>query len=181
MSNRKVFRIHLTEEERAAFKEIIKGKRGRMKIAAWKVQRANAMLMCDESKSGAAWPDEKIAKAFDTTTRSIETWRKKGALDGPMSVLERKARKMPPTPPKFDGKKEAQLTKLACSQPVRGRSKWSLRLLAEELVSLDVVDSVSHETVRRTMKKMNSNPGCSPCGAFRQSKTRRSSQLWNTC
>lgn len=179
MANHKVFRIRLTDEERSAFKEIIKGKRGRVKIAAWKVQRANAMLMCDESKYGPAWADHEIAEAFDTTTRSIESWRKKAALDGPMSVLERKSRKTPPTPPTFDGKKEAQLTKLACSQPVRGRSKWSLRLLAEELVRLDVVDSVSHETVRRTMKKTKSNLGCSPCGAFHQSRTRRSSQPWN--
>jgi hypothetical protein len=179
MSNHKVFRIQLTDEERSAFKEIIKGKRGRVKIAVWKVQRANALLMCDESEYGPAWPDHKIAEAFATTTRSIESWRKKAALDGPMSVLERKSRKAPPTPPTFDGEKEAKLTKLACSQPVRGRSKWTLRLLAEELVRLDVVDSVSHETVRRTMKKKKSNLGCSPCGAFHQSKTRHSPQPWS--
>jgi len=159
MSDHKVFRIQLTDEERAAFKEIIKGKRGRVKIAAWKVQRANALLMCDESEYGPAWPDHEIAEGFGTSTRSIESWRKKAALDGPMSVLERKSRKTPPTPPTFDGEKEAQLTKVACSHPVRGRSKWSLRLLAEELVRLDVVDSVSHETVRRTMKKRNQTLG----------------------
>jgi hypothetical protein len=179
MSNHKVFRIQLSDEERAAFKEIIKGKRGRVKIAAWKVQRANTMLMCDECEDGPAWPDHKIAEAFGTTTRSIESWRKKAALDGPMSLLERKSRQTPPTPPKFDGEKEAQLTKLACSQPVKGRSKWTLRLLADELVRLDIVDSVAHETVRRTMKKTKLNLGCSPCGAFHQSRTRRSSQPWN--
>lgn len=153
MSNRKIYRIKLTSEERSAFKEIIKGKRGRMKIAKWKVQRANAMLMCDESETGPAWPDEKIAQAFGVTTRSLENWRKKAALDGPLSVLQRKQRATPPTAPKIDGKKEAKLVKIACSTPVKGRSRWSLRLLAERLVTLDVIDSVSHETVRRAMKK----------------------------
>lgn len=153
MSNRKIYRIKLTCEERSAFKEIIKGKRGRMKIAKWKVQRANAMLMCDESETGPAWPDEKIAQAFGVTTRSLENWRKKAALDGPLSVLQRKQRATPPTAPKIDGKQEAKLVKIACSKPVKGRSRWSLRLLAERLVTLDVIDSVSHETVRRAMKK----------------------------
>lgn len=124
-----------------------------MKIAKWKVQRANAMLMCDESETGPAWPDEKIAQAFGVTTRSLENWRKKAALDGPLSVLQRKQRATPPTAPKIDGKQEAKLVKIACSKPVKGRSRWSLRLLAERLVTLDVIDSVSHETVRRAMKK----------------------------
>ncbi len=155
MSNRKIYRIKLTEEERASFREVSKGKRGRMKIAAWKVQRANAMLMCDESEDGPAWPDERIAQAYGTTTRSLENWRKKAALDGPVSLLERKQRGTPPTLPKLDGEKEAKLVKIACSKPVNGRSKWTLRLLAEQLVILDVVDSISHETVRRGMKKTN--------------------------
>ena len=102
MSNRKIYRIKLTEEERVTFTEIIKGKRGKVKIAAWKVQRANALLKCDESESGHAWPDEKIAEAFSTTTRSLENWRKQAALEGPLSLLERKERLTPPTPPILD-------------------------------------------------------------------------------
>ena len=118
MSNRKIYRIKLTDEERDVFRRIIKGKRGRMKIAAWKVQRANAMLKCDESEGGPAWPDERIAEAYGTTTRSMENWRKKAALEGPLVLLERKRRLTPPTLPKLDGAKEAQLTKL----PVPNRS-----------------------------------------------------------
>ena len=82
MSNHKIYRIKLTDEERDVFRKIIKGKRGRMKIAAWKVQRANAMLKCDESEDGPAWPDERIAEAYGTTTRSMENWRQKAALEG---------------------------------------------------------------------------------------------------
>ena len=76
MSNRKVYGIMLTKEERECFSQVAKGKRGKLKIATWKVQRANAMLKCDESEQGPAWPDEKIAEAFATTTRSMENWRK---------------------------------------------------------------------------------------------------------
>ncbi|MBC8352967.1 MAG: helix-turn-helix domain-containing protein [Planctomycetes bacterium] len=133
MSNRKIYRIRLTADERAAFEDIIKGKRGKVKIAAWKVQRANAMLKCDESEQGPAWADEKIADAFATTTRSLENWRKKAALEGPLSLLERKERSAPPTPPILDGEKEAQLTKIACSEPLDGRSRWTLQMLAEQL------------------------------------------------
>lgn len=155
MSNRKIYRIKLTDEERGVFRDIIKGKRGRMKIAVWKVQRANAMLKCDESEDGPAWPDERIAESYGTTTRSMENWRKKAALEGPLSLLERKRRVTPPTLPKLDGDKEAQLTKIACSKSIKGRSRWTLELLAEQLVTLKVVDSISADTVGRAMKKTN--------------------------
>ena len=152
MSNRKVYRVKLSADERAEFKQVAKGKRGQLKIATWKVQRANAMLMCDEGELGPAWRDQDIAEAFSTTTRSLENWRKQAVLDGPLSLLKRQQR----TSTKsliLDGEKEAKLTQLACSKPVNGKSKWSLRMLADRLVELEIVESVSHETVRRTMKK----------------------------
>lgn len=153
MSNRKVYRIKLTTEERYTLAQVAKGKRGRLKIAAWKVQRANAMLKCDESEQGPAWTDERIAEAFGTTTRSLENWRKQAALEGPLSLLERKQRVTPPTPPILDGEKEARLTKIACSTPPGGRSRWTLQMLADELVALEVVDSISADTVGRAQKK----------------------------
>lgn len=151
-SNRKIYRVKLSDEERKKFQQVAKGKRGQLKIAAWKVQRANAMLMCDESDSGPAWPDNQIAEAFGTTTRSLENWRRQAVLDGPLSVLERK-KQVSTKDLKIDGKKEAKLTQIACSKPIGGKSRWSLRMLADRLVELEIVDSVSHETVRRTMKK----------------------------
>lgn len=153
MSNRKVYRIKLTEEERAAFAQVAKGKRGRLSIAAWKVQRATAMLKCDESDQGPAWPDHKIAEAVGTTTRSLENWRKQAIERGPLSLLERKQRETPPTPPILDGQKEAQLTKIACSTPPGGRSRWTLQLLADELVALEIVDAISADTIGRVQKK----------------------------
>jgi len=153
MSNRKIYRIKLTDEEREAFTRIAIGKRGRLNIAAWKVQRANAMLKCDESDKGPAWRDQQIAEACGVTTRSLENWRKQAAERGPLSLLKRKQRETPPTPPILDGEKEAQLTKIACSTPPEGRSRWTLQLLADRLVELKVVDAISADTVGRVQKK----------------------------
>lgn len=153
MPNHKVYRIKLTDEERDAFSEVAKGKRGRLKIAAWKVQRANAMLKCDESELGPGWTDEQIADAFGPTTRSLENWRKQAVERGPLTLLERKQRAAPPTPRILDGEKEAQLTKIACSTPPRGRCRWTLQMLADELVALEIVDSISADTVGRVQKK----------------------------
>jgi hypothetical protein len=153
MSNRKMYRIKLTIEEREALTRIAKGNRGQLKIAVWKVQRANALLMCDEGEAGPAWCDESIAQAFATTTRSLENWRKQAALQGPLSLLERKERAVPPTAPILDGDKEARLTKIACSTPPNGRSRWTLQMLADELVSLEVVESISADTIGRVLKK----------------------------
>lgn len=152
MSNRKIYRVKLCADERNEFEKVAKGKRGQLKIAAWKVQRANAMLMCDEGELGPAWRDKDIAEAFSTTTRSLENWRKRAVLEGPLSILERK-KPVSTKELKIDGEKEAKLTQIACSPAVNGKSKWSLRMLADRLVELEIVDSVSHETVRRTMKK----------------------------
>jgi len=80
MSNRRIGRIKLMMEERGEFAQVAKGRRrGQLSIAAWKVQQANAMLMGDESQGSPAWPDEKIAEAFGTTTRSLKNWRKQAA------------------------------------------------------------------------------------------------------
>ncbi len=152
MSNRKIYRVKLSAEERNEFEQVAKGKRGQLKIAAWKVQRAQAMLMCDEGEFGPAWCDEDIAEAFSTTPRSLENWRKQAVVNGPLSVLERQKR-VSKKSLIIDGEKEAKLTQIACSKPIDGKSRWSLRMLADRLVELEIVDSVSYETVRRTMKK----------------------------
>ena len=153
MSNRKLYRIKLTDEERETFTQVAKGKRGKLDIAAWKVQRANAMLKCDESEGGPAWPDHDIAAAFSTTTRSVENWRKQAVERGPLSLLARKQRETPPTALLLDGEKEAQLTKIACSTPPDGRSRWTLQMLADKLVAMEVVDSISTNTIGRVQKK----------------------------
>lgn len=152
-SNRKVYRIKLTAEERETFVEVAKGKRGKLNIAKWKVQRATAMLKCDESEGMPCWADERIAESCGVTTRSVENWRKQAFDSGPLSLLERKKRLTPPTPPILDGEKEAMLTKLACSTAPDGRSRWTLQLLADKLIELNIVETISDDTVGRVQKK----------------------------
>jgi hypothetical protein len=143
----KKYVVKLTADERLELEGLIR--RGR--AARWKVQRAQAILAFDQGEEGLAWPDSRIAEAYGCTTRSLENWRKQAVEQGPLSLLERKP--SIGSGPKLDGEQEARLTKLACSNAPKGRSRWSLRLLAEHLVELSVVDSISHETVRRALKK----------------------------
>jgi hypothetical protein len=151
----KKYVLKLTAEERVTLQQVVK----KGKAAAWKVQRAQALLKCDQGRAGPGWTDERIAEAFGCTTRSVESWRKQGVERGPLSLLERKARERPAITPKLDGEKEARLVALACSKPPKGRARWSLRLLAGRLVELKIVDAIGHETVRRALKKTTSSRG----------------------
>jgi transposase len=139
--------LKLTSEERAELEGVIR----KGKTAGWKVQRAQALLKCDQGADGPGWPDPRIAEAFGCTVRSLENWRRQAVEDGPLSLLERQPKK--PRAVKLDGEKEAKLTKLACSKAPAGYGRWSLRLLAQQVVELEIVDSVSHETIRRALKK----------------------------
>jgi homeodomain-containing protein len=171
----KKYVVKLSVEERQALEEVI----SRGKSAAWKVQRAQALLKCDAGPQGPGWSDAKIAEAYACTTRSLESWRKRAVEEGPLSLLERKPEDSPRVAPKLRGEQEARLVQLACSQPPPGRARWTLRLLAERLVELEIVDSVSHETVRRAMKKTNCSRGGARCGASRRRKMRRLSARWS--
>jgi hypothetical protein len=146
----KKYILKLTADERVDLERLVR----RGHVAGWKIQRAQALLHCDQGPEGPAWTDARIAEAYGITTRSLESWRKRAVEAGPMALLERKARAVPAAL-KLDGEKHARLTALACSTPPDGQARWSLRLLAERLVELEVVEAVSHETVRRCLKKAN--------------------------
>jgi hypothetical protein len=146
----KKYILKLTAEERTELAHLVR----KGNVAGWKVQRAQALLKCDQGPEGPAWADARIAEAFGLTTRSLESWRKRAVDGGPMALLQRKPR-TPSAVPKLGGENEARLTALACSKPPKGLARWSLRLLAERLVELEVVEAVSHETVRRSLKKAN--------------------------
>jgi transposase len=154
MAMNKKYVVKLTEEERTRFEGIVhKGK-----SAAWKIQRAHMLLKCDQGKDGPGWHDERIAEAFGMTVRSVESWRKQAVEEGPDSLLERQ-HTLRPQCRKLDGAAEAQLVKLACSQAPGERTGWTLNLLADKLVELRMVDAISRETVRRTLKKTTSSHG----------------------
>lgn len=150
----KIYVLKLTPEERGELREVI-----RMgKAAGWKLQRAQALLKCDQGPEGPGWIDDRVAEAFGCTRRSVENWRKQAVEEGPLSLLERKPRSDKGRT-RLDGEGEARLVKLACSKAPPGYARWSLRLLADKLVELQVVDSISHESVRSVLKKTRSNRG----------------------
>lgn len=147
--------VKLTSAERIELEALLQ----KGKAARWKLQRAQALLKCDQGRTGPSWTDARIVDAYGGTTRSLESWRKQAVLQGPLSLLERQARATPPHAPVLDGEKHARLTTLACSKPPKGRARWTLRLLADRLVELQIVASISHECVRQALKKTSSSRG----------------------
>jgi hypothetical protein len=143
----KRFIVRLSDEERGVCHEIIK----KLKGSSQKVRRAQILLKADAD--GPAWSDVRIAEAFDCRVQTIENVRKRLVVEGFEQALERKNRADPPTPCKLDGEAEAKLIAMRLGKPPAGYGHWTLQLLAEEMVALEIVDSISHETVRKVLKK----------------------------
>ena len=143
----KKYIVRLSDEERGVCQDVVK----RLKGTSEKVRRAQMLLKADAD--GPAWPDAQIAEAFDCRVQTVENLRKRLVLEGFEQALERKRRETPPTPPKLDGAAEAKLIAMRLGKPPAGYGRWSLQLLADELVVLEVVDSICPETVRKTLKK----------------------------
>jgi hypothetical protein len=167
----------LTAQERAELERLVK----KGKAARWKLQRAQALLQCDQGPDGPGWTDQLVAAAYGCTTRTLESWRQQGVEAGPLSLLQRKPRLTPPVQPKLDGEQQARLTTLACSQAPPGYARWTLRLRAERLVELEVVQAISHETVRRALTKAPGSRGGRRWGASRPSRTRPASATGSRC
>ena len=142
----KKYIVRLTDEERETLREVIK----RLKGSSQKVRRAQVLLKADAD--GPAWTDHQIAEAFGCRTKTVENVRQR-VLEGFQVALEGKRPAAPPRQPVFDGEQQAKVIALRLGPPPRGFANWSLRLLAEKVVELEIVESVSHETVRRTLKK----------------------------
>jgi hypothetical protein len=143
----KKFIVRLSEEERALCQEVIK----KLKGTSQKVRRAQILLKADAD--GPAWTDSRIAEAYNCRVQTIENLRKRLVTEGFEAALERQKRQEPPTPPKLDGAGEAKLIAMRLGKPPAGYGHWTLQLLADELVALEVVGSISHETVRKVLKK----------------------------
>ena len=152
----KIYRIKLTAGERLELEQL---PNSRKKVAALKVTKARALLLADESKAGPALSDPDIINATGIKPATLSRLRQRVCEVGPIQALERKAQAQPSHPAKIDGEIEARLITIACSQAPEGRKRWTLRLLAERLVELEIVDSISHEAVRQALKKTGSNPG----------------------
>jgi len=145
------YRVTLTKEEREDLEAIsTKGKR-----AARTVLNARALLLLDAGEYGPKWVVALVAEALGTTPRSLEHLKKRFVEAGLAAAIERKKRLTPPREIQFGGEFEAKLLALACSEAPKGRPRWTIRLLAEKMVELKMVPSVSPMTVCNTLKKMN--------------------------
>jgi transposase len=144
----KRYRVTLTEEEREALGHMI----SRGKADARKLAHARVLLHADASEGGPNWTDTRIAEAVRVSVGTVERVRQRFVEEGLEAAL------LPRPSPrvytrKLDGKQEAKLVALACSGPPEGKKRWTLRLLAERMVELEIVSELSHETVRQTLKK----------------------------
>lgn len=143
----KKYLVRLSDEERSICHTVIK----KLKGSSQKVRRAQILLKADAD--GPAWTDQKMADAFNCRVQTVENLRKRVVTESFELALQGKQREKPPTPPKLDGEGEAKLIALRLGKPPKGFGKWTLQLLADQLVKLEVVDSICPETVRQTLKK----------------------------
>ena len=141
--------VELTSTERRELQELIS--KGR--ASALRQRRARILLKADVGPEGPGWTDQQIAEAVEVTVLTVERTRRLLVEQGLDKTLEPRPRLRPTREPKLDGAKEAHLIALACSDPPKGQARWTLRLLADRFVQLGHVESLSHETVRKTLKK----------------------------
>ena len=144
----KKYVVRLTEAERETLKQVV----GKLKGKSQKVRRAQALLKADAD--GPGWTDAKIAEAFGCRTKTVENIRERFVTQGFEITLDGQPRLKPPRAKILDGEQEAKVIALRLGTPPMGFSNWTLRLLAERVVALEIAPAISHETVRQTLKKM---------------------------
>jgi transposase len=151
----KKYQIELTPAQRQVLQQIIKAGQAR----ARKILHAHILLKSDSGEQGPKWSDEEIEQAFGVGESTILRVRKRFVEQGLEDALDR--RPQPPRPEKriLNGRQEAYLIALSCGEKPQGRERWSVRLLAHKMVEGSYVEQVGRETIRVTLKKMNSNPG----------------------
>lgn len=147
--------VRLTQGERDHLDQVLGSNQ---RLSRKKRARAQVLLKVDQGEHGPAWSDEKTAEAFDLHVNSVHAIRKDLVLRGFEDVLEPRKPAEPPRKPIFDEKGEQEVLAIAVGKAPEGRVRWTLRLLADEVVRLEIADSVSHETVRKVLKKGICNP-----------------------
>jgi hypothetical protein len=143
----KKYIVRLTDSERATLTEVVK----KLKGSSQKVRRAQILLKADVN--GPAWTDAKIAESIGCRTKTVENVRERLVTMGFEVTLNGKAREQPPRPNRLNGEQEAKVIAMRLGPPPKGFANWSLRLLAEQVVELEIVESISHETIRQALKK----------------------------
>jgi transposase len=150
----KKYVVHLADAERTTLHQVLTAG----KAAARTLTHAHILLKADTGEGRPGWTDQQIVEAFEVSLSTVGRVRRQWVEQGLEAALHRHAPTEPP-PHKLDGEQEAHLIALACSAPPTGRKRWTLRLLANKLVKLQVVEEISYETVRRTLKKTRSSRG----------------------
>jgi Homeodomain-like domain len=145
--------VRLSQDERKQLDEMIR----KGKSSAQKLMKARILLKADVSEGGEGWSDSRIVEALETSATTVYRTRQQLVEDGFEAVLSRKKPAKPSVTPIFDGEKEAKLIALACSEPPSGRARWSLRLLENKVVELNIVERASDSTIWRVLKKTNSS------------------------
>lgn len=143
----KKYVVRLTEQERQTCQQVVK----KLKASSQKLRRAQILLKADAD--GPNWIDARIAEALGCRVQTVENLRKRFVTESFELALEGKKRPDPARPPILDGEQEAKLIAMRLGRPPAGFGRWTLQLLADELVALEVVEAISRETVRRTLKK----------------------------
>lgn len=146
------YQVVLTESEKKKLKKII----SKGKSSAKEIMHANVLLALDES-SGKRLGEHDVAGQFHIHFQTVHTVKKTFATQGLDAAIGRKPRTSPPVPAKITGDVEARIIALSCSEPPEGRTKWTLRLLADKVVELEIIDSISYVSVSQVLKKTNSN------------------------
>ena len=162
------YKVTLSEQERKELEALTR----RGKTQARKFILARSLLLCDAGPDGPAWNVADVASALGVSNRTIEHLKKRFVEDGLEAALERKAREKPPREVIFDGAFEARLIALACSQAPEGYRRWTVRLLADKAVELNLAPAVSHMTVQRVLKKMNLSLTSANTGKSRRKQVR---------
>ena len=146
---RKLYVVRLQEGERAQLRALIR----KGKAAAYKLTHARVLLKADQGKATTRVTDQAVADAVDVAPVTVARVRQRFIEEGLEAAVRRKPQAQPSRQRVLDGKAEATLVAVACGKPPAGRERWTLRLLGDRLVELDIVDSISPETVRQTLKK----------------------------
>jgi transposase len=145
----KKYVVRLSDDEREQLATLIR----KGSSPARRLLKARILLKADVSEAGEGWSDTQIIEALETSVSMVYRVRKQLVEEGLEAVLSRKPRVAPAVPRIFDGEKEAKLVALACSEPPKGRARWTLRLLENKIVELNIVDRASDSTIGRTLKK----------------------------
>ena len=166
----KKYVVRLNADERGQLEALI----GKGKSAAQRLLKARILLKADVSEAGEGWSDSRIVEALETSPSMVYRVRKQLVEEGIEAALSRKQRATPAVARIFDGEKEAKLIALACSEPPKGRARWTLRLLENKVVELHIVDRASDSTIGRALKKTFSSPIADSAGSSRPRPTARS-------